>query len=288
MIERASLFNLRVKGRDAEAIYYFIEQANRPVSYSEILIYSAKKSLKFKCKTCLKTYSLQEAISNNFSCLECGKRVEETVISEALKFLELLSFIKKISEGNDPEYVLQKKIHLPFNLAILEAIVSLEDLNYVMEYKKALSVCLEYYGKIFKSPQEFATFLNANIPERTLTINKNKAENWLLLFSDLGIISRLSGGYIISLDPHLMLELLDIYNKETKSKNRIKLESFLKFIKKFLPSESTLPKAVMHSLQTLERLNKIRLATSPDDISRKYLFDDGRYIREVMIIDENS
>lgn len=288
MTERASLFNLRVKGRDAEAIYYFIEQANGPVSYSEILTYTAKKSLRFRCKTCSKTYSLQEAINNNFSCLECGKRVEETVVSQALKFLELLSFIKKISEGNDPKYALQRKVQLPFNLAVLEAIVSLEDLNYALEYKKALSICLEHYGKAFKSPQEFATFLNANMLERTLVINKNKAENWLLLFSDLGIVSQLSDGYIISLDPHLMLELLDIYNKETKSKNRIKLEPFLKLIKKFLPSESNLPKAVMHSLQTLERLNKIRLATSPDDISRKYLFDDGRYIREVIIIDEKS
>jgi hypothetical protein len=282
-MERA-LFNLRVKSQDAEAVYNFVSQADHPVSYAEIISIMAKDELVFKCGKCFKKYNVYNALQNNFLCPECGIRIRETTISEVLVFLELLSFIKKVNEGYNPLFAPQKKRTLPFNLEILKAITSLEDINnYNLGYRLALHICLENDGKMFKTPQEFATFLNARLQGRTVSINKNKAENWLLLFSDLGILSRLGSSYMICLDPRLTLEILKIYNTETSSHNHVKLESFLKFLKQFLPIEHVLPNTVMHSLQTLEKLGRIELAAAPDDVSRKYMFDDNRYVREVII-----
>ncbi|MGQ9643596.1 MAG: hypothetical protein ACUVT3_07050 [Ignavibacterium sp.] len=282
-MERA-LFNLRVKSQDAETVYNFISQADRPVSYAEIISIMAKDELRFKCGKCFKKYNAYSALQNNFLCPECGIHIRETTISEVLVFLELLSFIKKTNEGYNPLFVSHKKRTLPFNLEILKAITNLEDLNnYNLDYKLALRICLENDGKTFETPQEFATFLNANLQGRTVSVNKNKAENWLLLFSDLGILSRLGSSYMICLDPRMTLELLRIYNTETSSYNHIKLESFLKFLKQFLPTEHALPSTVMHSLQTLEKVGRIELVAAPDDVSRKYMFDDNRYVREVII-----
>jgi DNA-directed RNA polymerase subunit RPC12/RpoP len=282
-MERA-LFNLRVKISDAEAVYNFICQKEHAVSYGEIIRMIAKNEPIFKCSKCFKKYAPYDAIQNNFMCPECGARVKETTISEVLAFLELLSFIKRVNEGHNPLFGLQKKIKLPFNLEILRSVTNLEESNdYNIDYKQALHVCLENDGNSFKTPQEFATFLNANLPGRTVLVNKNKAENWLLLFSDLGIISRLGSSYMIGLDPRLVLELLKIYDANTGFHNRIKLEPFLKFLKQFLPTEGTLPNTIMHALQILEKMGKIQLAAAQDDVSRKYMFDDGRYVREVII-----
>jgi hypothetical protein len=283
-MERA-LFNLRVKIQDAEAVYNFIAQACRPVRYSEILGSVAKDELTFKCNKCFKKFTAYEALRNNFICPECRSvRLRETIISEVLSFLELLSFIKKIDEGNDPLFALHKTLKYPFNFEVLKSITNLEERSgYNHDYKQALRVCLENDGEHFKSPQEFAIFLNANIYGRTVLINKNKAENWLLLFSELGVISRLGSSYIICIDPEFIFNALKIYSAESNSGNNVKLELFLKFLQQFLPIEGRLPNTVVRALQTLERMQKIDLVAAPDDTSRKYLFDDGRYVREVII-----
>lgn len=291
-----SFFNLRVRGDIAEAIFSFISQAERSVHYSEILARIGTDELRCRSRGCEEKYNLHEAIENNFLCVRssCGGLVKESKASEALAFLEQISFIQKQTHGNNPKYVLKNEISYPFRLALLKKINEIgketyreepDDIafQYNLQYKKALAICLENNGKVFHTPRDFASFLNTAIGTLVVTVNKNKAENWLLLFSYLGVISRVGTDYMIYFNPDLMMTLLLIYDEETSSDRRIKLEAFFKFLQRFLPIEDYPPNAILGVVQSLERSNKITLATRPDDISRKYLMSDGRYVREVII-----
>lgn len=291
-----SLFNLRVRGDVAEAIFSLISQAKQSIRYSNILARIGITELKCKTRGCIERYTLQEAIENNFLCVRksCGGIVQESIASEALAFLEQLSLIRKQTHENNPKYALKHEISYPFRLTALEKITNIGKETYYeepddialqhnLQYKKALAICLEHNGKVFHNPKEFASFLNTEITTPLVIVNKNKAENWLLLFSYLGVVSKVGGNHMIYFNPDLMMTLLQIYNEETASDRQITLELFFKFLQRFLPIEDYPPSAILVVLLALEKSKKITLATRPDDISKKYLLNDGRYVREVTV-----
>lgn len=289
-----SLFNLRVKGDIAEAIFSFISQTKKGVLYSDILARIGINELRCKGRGCEEKYTLQEAIENNFSCVSCGGVVQEFRAGEALAFLEQISLIQKQKYENNPKFVLKHKTRYPFRLFVLKKINEIgkeayheepDDVAFQhnLQYKKVLAICLKHNGKVFHDPRDFASFLNTVIRTPLVIMNKNKAENWLLLFTYLGVISRVGKDYMINFNPDLMTTMLLIYVEETGSDRRIKLEAFFKFLQRFLPIEDYPPNAILGVLQILNRSRKITLATRPDDISKKYLLDNGRYVREAII-----